>query len=107
MPLSQQQRRHRARIAAFASHANSTDPVSRTAAARQAFYQRFIRQADPDGLLPEAERLRRAEQLFQAHMARLALQSARSREAARDARRRRVARGLQAVTVAGAPVAAA
>lgn len=49
------------------------------ARARRGFLHRFEVEVDPDGILPEAERLRRAEQAKKAYMARLALKSAQSR----------------------------
>jgi hypothetical protein len=51
--------------------------------ARAVFLAQFERQVDPDGLLPSAERRRRAEQLRSAHFARLALASAKARRARR------------------------
>jgi hypothetical protein len=51
-----------------------------TANARAGFIARFLRQVDAETPgLPEAERLRRAEHLLRAHMARLALASSRAR----------------------------
>jgi len=47
---------------------------------------RFERDVDPDGVLPEAERLRRAEMAKKAYFARLALKSVKVR---RDRARRR------------------
>jgi len=52
-----------------------------TSAARGAFLSSFERQADPDGILPVAERLRRAEHLKRAHFLRMALKSAATRKA--------------------------
>ena len=68
----------RGRIGAYALHARR-DPRETTAPARAAFLRRFERDVDPDGVLPEAERLRRAECARKAHFARLALASARAR----------------------------
>jgi hypothetical protein len=68
----------RAKLAAHTLHA-TRDPRAATAAARSGFLKKFERQADPGGTLPEAERARRAEHLLRAHMARLALASARAR----------------------------
>lgn len=42
---------------------------------------RFLREVDPDGTLPEAERLRRAESARKAYYQRLALASAKARRA--------------------------
>ncbi|PWW24922.1 hypothetical protein JD79_04114 [Geodermatophilus normandii] len=68
-----------ASIAAHSSWANTADPAARTANARRAFRDRFEREADPDGVLPPAERARRAEHLRKAHFKRLALKSAQVR----------------------------
>jgi hypothetical protein len=70
----------RARLAAHAMHARH-DSREVTANARRAFVERFERQVDPDGVLPAAERRRRAEHAMRAHMTRLALRSARARRA--------------------------
>ena len=76
--LSPQQRSLRARLAAHAMHAkHDTDQVSRPG--REAFLARFERQVDPDGVMPDAERRRRAEHAKRAHMTRLALRSAQAR----------------------------
>lgn len=45
-----------------------------TANARAAFNDRFVREVDPDGVLPEAERQRRAECARKAYFAGLAPQ---------------------------------
>ena len=78
MPLSAAERTLRGRIAAYAMHA-ANDPRETTKAARGAFIAKFERQVDPDGVLPPAERARRAEAAMRAHMSRLALKSARAR----------------------------
>jgi hypothetical protein len=67
-----------ARIAAFSLHA-SRDSKEITSPARAAFLKRFERQVDPDAILPDAERQRRAHAALRAHMARLALASAKAR----------------------------
>jgi len=76
----------RARIAAHASWARTENPSARTAAARAALADRFDREVDPDGTLPEPERARRAEHARKAYFAALALKSARSRRKARESR---------------------
>jgi hypothetical protein len=68
----------RGRIGAFVLHARH-DPRETTAKARSAFLARFEREVDPEGVLPESERQRRAESAKKAHFARLALASARAR----------------------------
>ena len=65
-------------MAAHAMHARH-DSREVTANARQAFVERFEHEVDPDGVLPAAERQRRAEHAMRAHMTRLALRSARAR----------------------------
>lgn len=68
----------RARIGAYALHA-SRDPRETTRKARETFLARFLDEVDPERVLPEAERLRRAECARKAHFAKLALASARAR----------------------------
>lgn len=77
--LSPEQRVLRARLAAHTSWANTDDRAARTQAARDRFNERFLREADPDGLLPESERQRRADQLRRAYFARLQLKSSQAR----------------------------
>jgi hypothetical protein len=72
-------RRLRARIAASARHAH-TEGGEATAAARRAFLDRFERQVDPEGVLPPAERARRAGSARRAHFLRLALRSSQVRK---------------------------
>lgn len=75
-----------ARIAAHASWATTPDRKARTAPARAAFLQRFEDEVDPDRVLPEAERLIRAEHARKAHYLRLALKSAQARRERRERR---------------------
>lgn len=79
MSLTPSERVLRARLASHASWANTTDRAARTAKARQALMDSFERQVDPDGVLPDAERIKRAESLKKAHFTRLALKSAQAR----------------------------
>ena len=76
--LSPAEAAFRGRIGAFRLHATH-DPRETTRAARASFLARFEREVDPDSVLPEAERQRRAEMARRAHFARLALKSARTR----------------------------
>ena len=55
------------------------DSKKLTENARKAFNDRFEREADPDGKLPDDERRRRAEHLRKAHFTQLALKSAKAR----------------------------
>lgn len=71
-------------VAAFESSAMTPDRNARTAPARRAFDASWERKVDPDGLLPAADRQRRADAERKAHYARMALASARSRRKARE-----------------------
>ncbi len=66
------------KIGAYTLHA-AYDSREITAPARQAFLAKFEAQVDPERLLPEAERKRRAEAARKAYFARLALKSAQAR----------------------------
>lgn len=82
--LSPEQRSMRARIAAH-TRWSKNDPVEGTAKARASFLQRFDDAVDPDRVLPEAERVRRAESARKAYMAKLALASSKARAKKRAA----------------------
>jgi hypothetical protein len=73
--LTPEQRSQRARIAAHTLHSR-VDSRVHTAPARKAFLDRFEKQVDPDGVLPDAERRRRAESAKAAYFTRLAYKSA-------------------------------
>ncbi len=70
----------RGRIGAYRLHA-TRDPTVTTANAQATFLTRFEREVDPDGLLLEEERRRRATLACTAYSARLAMASARARRA--------------------------
>lgn len=70
-----------ARLAAHSLHA-SVDSREHTEPARRAFMARFDDQVDPDRVLPETERRRRADQARKAYFIRLALKSAQARRSA-------------------------
>ena len=76
--LTPEQRVLRARMAAYRLHATH-DPRETTRKAREAFAGRFEREVDPDGVLPPAERARRAEATRRAYFTGLALRSSRAR----------------------------
>ena len=80
MPLSPQERRLTARLAAHVLH-SQVDGLAITEKARKTFIESFELQVDPDGILSPEERRRRAGHLHKAHMARLALKSAQARRA--------------------------
>ena len=75
----------RGRIGAYRLHATH-DPHETTKSARAAFNARFLRDVDPEGKLPEAERQRRAEAARKAYFARLARLSAVARRQKREGR---------------------
>jgi len=66
----------RGRIGAHVSWSRTIDRTARTEPGRKGFLARFEREVDPDGVLPEVERLRRAEHARKAYMQKLALASA-------------------------------
>ena len=66
----------RGRIGAYSLHAQGK---TNTGPARQKFLARFLTEVDPAGVLPEAERQKRAEAAKKAYFARLALKSAKAR----------------------------
>lgn len=71
-------------LGALATHARySTQETTR--AAHEGFMRRFEREVDPDGVLDEAERQRRATSARRLYMRRLAIKSAQVRAAAKAA----------------------
>jgi hypothetical protein len=76
--LTPSERIMNARRAAHLLHA-TVDPKKHTEAARAKALERFEREADPDGVLPIAERKRRAEHLKKAYFQGLALKSSKAR----------------------------
>jgi hypothetical protein len=77
--LSPKERSQRARIAAYSMHAKH-DVRETTRKARETYRAQFYREIPED--LPQAERDRRAEAAFKAHMARLSFLSAKARRKA-------------------------
>jgi len=72
------------RIGAHVSHSRH-DSREITAKARATFHDSFEREVDPDFVLPEAERQRRAKHARKAHYARMALKSAEVRREVKEA----------------------
>jgi hypothetical protein len=81
--LTGAERSLRARAAAYRLH-SLYDSRELTANARVAFRDRFAREVDPDELLTERERQRRAECARKAYYAALAAKSARARRVRRQ-----------------------
>lgn len=83
MPATSQELSLRGRLGAQESWARTSDRTGRTAPARKAFNDRFLKQVDPEGVLPEKERQQRAEQARKAFYTRMALKSVQARRARR------------------------
>ena len=82
--LTREQRSQRARIAVY-TRWSKEDPSKQAAIAREGFNRRFLDEVDPDRVLPEVERNRRAGAALQAHMARLSFLSSKARAAGKKA----------------------
>lgn len=80
--MTPEQRRTKARAAAYARWAREDDPSAATSAAREAFLKRFEDQVDPTGRLAPQERARRAQAARKAYFQALALKSSMARRAA-------------------------
>lgn len=85
-PLTPAQRSLRSRIAMDDrwSRVPRGERAAQTKAARDAAFARYLRQVDPEGLLPEAERVALARQARRADLRRMALKAARARTAQAD-----------------------
>jgi len=70
----------RGRAGAHAMHSHH-DSKAVSQPARDAFMARFEDEVDPDRVLSESERARRAEHALRSYMAKLALRSAKARRA--------------------------
>lgn len=71
-------------IAAIGAHGrwaktSAADRQQATSKARQALFDKFAAEVDPDGVLTPKERERRARHAQRAHMSRIALKSAQTR----------------------------
>ena len=82
--LTREQRSQRARIAVY-TRWSKEDPSKQAAIAREGFMKRFLDEVDPDRVLPEAERNRRAASAHKAHMVRLSFMSSKARAARKRA----------------------
>ena len=78
--LTPAQRKLRAQIAVQTSWANTADRRARTAPGNEASMKRFEREVDPDGVLPERERLLRAGAAKKAYFARLSFLASKARD---------------------------
>ena len=80
------ERSAQARYAAEVMHSRN-DSRKTSQPARDAFEKRFLDEVDPDRVLPEAERLRRAGHARKAYYARLHLASLKARRQKAEARK--------------------
>lgn len=72
MPFSPAERSAMTRRHALIQHSKGR---TNTAPARAAFFAKFLHEVDPDGVLPEAERIKRAKALRKAYYAELLLKA--------------------------------
>lgn len=77
--LTPVQRSMRARVAAHVSWSRTTDRAARTEPARRAALDRFERQVDPEGILDDETRQKRALAAKRAYFQQLAYRSSRTR----------------------------
>lgn len=91
----------RGRLGAHVLH-STHDSRELTAPGRRAFLRRFEQEVDPDGLLPEAERRRRAAHARKAYFARLSLEGVKARRRIQERRSSR-AEGSQELQAEGGP----
>jgi hypothetical protein len=84
MPISltPAERSIRARIAANARWAREPDRLTATAPGRRAAFNKLLDEVDPDRVLSESERLKRAKNAQQAQLARIRLAASKRRRAA-------------------------
>ena len=78
--LTPEQRTIRGAIAANTRWSRE-DPAVNAGRGQAGLVEKFRREVDPDGTLPEAERERRAQCAYRAHFQRLALASSKARGA--------------------------
>ena len=82
--ISPEERSLIGRIGGYA-RAAKYDGRAVTKAARAAYLAKWVNEVDPERVLPEAERDRRAEAALKSHMAKLAFRSAQARRARKAA----------------------
>ena len=78
-------RRLAAQVAAHTRWSRTPDRAGALAAARRGLLDKFLKEVDPDGVLPEGERQRLAESARKAFYASMALKSAKVRRAKKGA----------------------
>jgi hypothetical protein len=84
--LTPAERSMRSSIAGHTSWANTEDRTARTEPGRQAMWEKFYDQVDPERKLTSPERHRRAVNARKAHFGRMALKSAQVRRQAKEMR---------------------
>ncbi|HEX2923375.1 MAG TPA: hypothetical protein VHS28_05035 [Chloroflexota bacterium] len=98
--LSPSERILRSRLGAYSLHAKY-DSKQLTEKGREAFMTRFEREVDPEGVLPQKERQRRAEHARKAYFTSLALKSVKNRRKKAARAHRRGARADEGDTEGG------
>jgi hypothetical protein len=89
LSLTPAQRSTRARIAANDRWAKEPDRLKATQPGRNAAFQKLLNEVDPEGTLPEDERLKRARNAQKAHLERIGVGCIQSPLAQDQDRRRR------------------
>ena len=98
LTLSPAQRIERAKIAANARWGREPDRLAATKPGRDAAFQKLLDEADPEGVLSEAERLKRARNLQLEQMARVRFLALKARS-----RQRRASGGDDRAPITGEP----
>ena len=83
-----------ARIAAYSKWAKVADRHEAMRPLWEGRWRRYLEQVDPDGTLPEEERVKRAEAARKADLYRMSLASVRARRLRREAKAKETARRL-------------
>jgi len=79
-PLTPAQRSERAKVAANTRWAHEPDRLAATKPGRDAAFQKLLDEVDPQGVLSEAERVKRAKNLAEAQLASARLRASRLRQ---------------------------
>lgn len=86
MSKTAEERTALSRLGGISRWVNVDDRAAELAKAREGLWERFLREANPDGTLPEHIALQRAESLRKQHFARLSLLAVQKRRQNREAR---------------------
>ena len=86
MPLTPAERRLRASIAGRTGWINTKDRKARAKHASNGLYEKFYREADPDGVMSETDRRKAAESLYKRHFQRMKFNSMKARRLRKEQR---------------------